>query len=363
MKILYIVIGDLSIVDNGAGVRPNCMLNAFIKRKHEIYVLSGSQNLNMRKSRAEEIRKAKKWVTENSPDLCYIESSTYPIIHHCDYSMIRFLKRRKIPIGYFYRDIYRILPNIVQKKRSGIKNRVKDLFLSLLQKYTDFQLKNADIVYFPGKRFTDYFSYRRMELLPPAGEIKVNSAGRKITNTCIYVGGVSSFYGFPLLMETFKILNAKETKYKLILVCRENEFRTNYQEDSIPDWLEVHHVSGRDLEPLYERADIGLLALKYNVYSHLCIGIKLFQYVGYGLPVLSTNVHTMGNIIRENCFGKTCDDNPEDYARAITEMLSNRDSLDKYRVSMMKSMEDRHLWVHRVDKIVEDLAPIKKNNR
>ena len=360
MKILYIVIGDLNIVDSGARVRPNCMLNALLARNHEVYVLSGSQNINMRKLRHEQVVKAKQWVKENSPDICYIESSTYPIIHHCDYSMIRFLKRRGIPTAYFYRDIYRILPNVVQKKRSGIKNKIKDVFLNLLQRYTDYQLKKTDIVYFPSIRFTDYFSYKRMELLPPAGEIKINSIGRELTKTCIYVGGVSDFYGFSLLMDAFKILNASENKYKLILVCREAEFLNMYKDEVIPEWLEVHHVSGKALEPLYEKADIGLLTLRYNVYSHLCIGIKLFQYIGYGLPVLSTNVYTMGNIIRENGFGKTCEDNPEDYAKAISEMLSNKTALDDYRKSMLKSMEERHLWVHRVDKIISDLAPLKK---
>ena len=214
-------------------------------------------------------------------------------------------------------------------------------------------------MYFPSVRFTDYFSYKRMELLPPAGEIKVNSIGRELTKTCIYVGGVTDFYGFPLLMDAFRILNANDIKYKLILVCRETEFRNIYKDKEIPDWLEVHHVSGKALEPLYEKADIGLLALRYNVYSNLCIGIKLFQYIGYGLPVLSTNVYTMGNIIRENGFGMTCEDNPEDYAKAIETMLANRETLDGYRTSMKKNMEERHLWVHRVDKIVSDLTCTK----
>ena len=130
MKILYIVLGDLNRVDSGSGVRPNCMLNALLERNHEVYVLSGSQNINMRKTRSEQVRKAKQWVKDNSPDLCYIESSTYPIIHHCDYSMIRFLKRRGIPTSYFYRDIYRIVPTVVNNKRAGIKSRLKDTFLN-----------------------------------------------------------------------------------------------------------------------------------------------------------------------------------------------------------------------------------------
>lgn len=357
MKVLYIVLGDLSRKDSGSGVRPNCMLKALTDRGHELYVLSGSQNLDKGALRRSEVKKAKQWVKDNNPDLCYVESSTYPILHHCDYSMLRFLKRRGIPTAYFYRDIYRIIPNVVQQKRSGFKNRLKDGMLGLLQKHTDAELSKLDVVYFPSVKFTDYFSYRRMELLPPAGEVKVSSVGRELTNTCIYVGGVSDFYGFPLMMEAFRILNRNGIKYRLILVCREAEYRKAYGDTEMPPWLEVHHVSGEALEPLYEKADLGLLALRYNEYSHLCIGIKLFQYVGYGLPVVSTNVYTMGNIIRENGFGLTCEDDPESYAEAVRTMLSSREKLDEYRSAMQKSMTERHLWVHRVDKIVSDLCP------
>lgn len=354
MKVLYIVLGDLNRKDSGSGVRPNCMLRAFQERGHELYVLSGSQNIGDGTIRREAVKKAKEWVEANRPDFCYIESSTYPIMHSCDYGMIRYLHRKKIPTSYFYRDIYRILPNLVNK-RAGLKNRVKDYFLGLLQKYTDHMLRRVDVVYFPSDRFTRYFNYKRMELLPPAGEV-MPVQEHPVTNTCIYVGGVSDFYGFPLMMEAFRILNADGIKYRLILVCREKEYRAAYGGQTVPEWLEVHHVSGKDLEPLYARADLGLLALRYNEYSHLCIGIKLFQYVGYGLPVLSTNVYTMAKIIRENDFGEVAEENAEDYAAAIQRMLGDREKLGEYRRAMRKNMEEKHLWVHRVDKIVADMT-------
>ena len=124
MKVLYIVLNDLSRKDSGSGIRPNCMLEAFRARGHELYVLSGSQNIKDGKTRREAVRKAKQWVEENNPDFCYIESSTYPIIHSCDYSMIRYLAKKKIPSSYFYRDIYRVFPELFQT-RKGVANEIK----------------------------------------------------------------------------------------------------------------------------------------------------------------------------------------------------------------------------------------------
>ena len=79
-------------------------------------------------------------------------------------------------------------------------------------------------------------------------------------------------------------------------------------------------------------------------------------YVGYGLPVLSTNVYTMAKIIRENDFGEVAEENAEDYAAAIQRMLGDREKLGEYRRAMRKNMEEKHLWVHRVDKIVADMT-------
>ena len=359
MKVLYIVLNDLGRKDSGSGVRPNCMLEAFRERGHEVYILSGSQNIKQGKIRRKAVAQAKKWVQENNPDFCYIESSTYPILHGCDYDMIRYLAKKKIPTSYFYRDIYRILP-IQETPKKGLANRIKDFTLGLLQKYTDHILHKVDVVYFPSERFTKYFRYKRMELLPPAGQICFPETFAD-TNTCLYCGGVSDFYGFPLMMEAFGLLNKEELRYKLILVCREKEFQKAWGDKDLPAWLEVHHVSGDALVELYRQSDIGLLALHNTEYANLCIGIKLFQYVGYGLPVVSTDVYTMGKIIRENGFGEVAQETPEAYAAAIENMLSNRDKLNGYRKTMRESMETKHLWVHRIDKIVEDMMEVNRN--
>ena len=221
-------------------------------------------------------------------------------------------------------------------------------------------LHKIDVVYFPAQGYAEGFNYKRIEMLPPAGQICFPEKFAD-SNTCIYVGGITDLYGFPLMMDAFRILNKDGIRYKLILVCREAEFKQFYAEKDVPEWLEVHHVSGNDLIPLYHRADLGLLALRYNEYAHLQVGIKLFQYVGYGLPVLSTNVKTMARIISENGFGEVAEENAEDYAAAIERMLGDRERLNGYRRTMKKNMEEKHLWVHRIDKIVADMMEVKRN--
>lgn len=355
MKVLYVVIGDLGRRDSGSGLRPDCMYYAFLERGHTVYTLSGHAGRREEKLRAAEVKKAICWVEENDPDLCYIESSTYPMLHSCDYRLIRYLHKKKVPTAYFYRDFYRMFPDLFPR-RKGLGNQVKETYLDLMQKKTDRILELVDIVYFPSEVCFQYFSYQRPKTLPPAGEEKF-IAPHENGKTCIYAGGCSEFYGFTLMMDAFRILNSGKETYRLILVCREQEYQQVKPHGDTPEWLEVHHVSGEALEKLYQKADIGLITLTQNAYSDLAVGTKLFQYLSYGLPVLATNTQAMASIILENGFGTVAPFEPEGFASTVQTMLDEEERLREYRTNILKNMKHKHLWVHRVDQIVRDLLP------
>lgn len=354
MKVLYITIGELGDLSAGSGLRPSCMYRAFLDRGHEVYVLSGHEGRNESGQRAEDVKKAKAWVEANQPDLCYIESSTYPMLHSCDYGMIRFLHKKKIPTGYFYRDFNRRFPTLFPR-RSGVSGWLKEIYLDLMQWRTDRILKLLNTVYFPSEQCFPYFQYRNMKALPPAGE-RTFLPSHENSHTCIYVGGISERYGLQLLLDSFRLLNGEGNDYHLILVCRESEFKNASVPNPLPAWLEVRHTSGDDLVRSYEQADLGLIALEPNEYAQFAVCIKLFQYLSYGIPVLSTDVAAMREIIQKNHFGKVAPYDAEAYAQAIRDLLGNHEQMEFYRASIEKNMVDHNLWVHRVDQIVEDLV-------
>ena len=64
----------------------------------------------------------------------------------------------------------------------------------------------------------------------------------------------------------------------------------------------------------------------------------------------------MGKIIRENGFGELAEPAPESYAAAIRAMLDDDEKLKGFRPVIRDGLLSKHLWVHRVDKIVQDLA-------
>ena len=359
-RLLYIVHGNIGQVTSGSGVRPTAMYRAFLERGWEVHLLSGYCGRGEGKQRKAEVRKAVAWMRENRPAFCYIESSTYPIMYHCDYALIRLLRREGIPTAYFYRDCYRRFPKLFPR-RKGFVNRLKETWLDILQWRTDRVLRNVDIVYFPSEGTFQYFSFRDMRSLPPAGELSGVSPDAAFPpegpRASIYVGGVSVNYNYDtrMLLEAYSILNRDGAHYPLILVCREGEFENAFPDYEIPPWLELRHASGKDLEPLYAKASLGLLVSFRTEYSKMAVAVKLFQYVGYGLPVLFTDDEAMKKLIDENGFGRTAPHDAAAFAAAAKALLDDTEALRRFRQSALKSLTEKHLWVHRVDQIAADL--------
>lgn len=353
MLILYITYVDINSGTSGSSVRPQKMYKAFLDEGHEVKLLSGTQQRWNRETRTAAVKEVSRWLDKNRPNLCYIESPAYPIVFSCDITLIRKIHRMGIPIGYFYRDFYWKFPELYPR-RKDIAGRVKDVWLDMLQRRTDNVLRYADIVYFPSAECTKYFRYKDMRPLPPAGEDHL-SARCPERKTCIYVGGLNGGYGVVMLLEAFERLNARTNAYKLTLVCREAEwaaFQSPYRD---APWLEVHHTSGEGLEPLYARAAVSVIPVCPTPYTHFAVNVKLFDYLGHGLPVIVTDARAISAIVRENGIGLVVPYEAEALANALQSIMDNPGKRKEYEKQCIEALRNGNLWVHRVRQIVSDL--------
>ena len=355
MLILYITYVDMESGVSGSAVRPKKMYRAFLEEGHEVKLLSGSQERWDREKRAAAVCEIRRWLKENKPDVCYIESPSTPITFGFDAALIRDIHRMGIPVGYFYRDFYWRFPELYPR-RTDFVGRLKDLWMDVLQKRTDDVLRCADIVYFPSEGCKQYFSYKDMRLLPPAGE-EQDPERRPEERTCIYVGGIGGDYGGAMMLKAFRRLNAGEKRYPLLLVCREKEwnaFRSAWENEP---WLEVHHTSGDGLPPLYARAEAALMPIEKNPYTDLSVNVKIFEYMSFGLPIVSTNVEAVARIVEDNRIGVSArDDSEEAFAAAVGKLFADRSALLEYGRNGLEALKEKHLWVHRARQAVSELG-------
>lgn len=355
MLILYITYVDINSAASGSSVRPQKMYKAFLDEGHKVKLLMGSQNRIDWPRRKKAIREVMEWLDTNTPDLCYIESPVYPIILPEDYRLIRKVHRMGVPIGYFYRDCQRRFPELFPR-RSGLVGAVKERYLDWMQKRTDDMIRLVDIVYFPTKRVSELFDYDDMRTLPPGGENRItHSAPEK--NTCIYVGGIVKTYGGTLLLDAFEQLNCGEETYHLILVCRKNEWAMLEHPSKNAPWLEVHHVSANELEPLYQRAGVAMAVYNGGAYADLAISVKLFEYLGYRLPIVVCGSKSMERMIEEGGFGRRAECTPESIAEEVKCVLAHRNT---YAEKAEEALLRDGLWTHRVEQVVQELSEKKK---
>ena len=355
MRILYINYVDGVKLLSGSSVRPAKMLKAFKDLNYEVVILSGNQ---FDKNRKQKIKKIEREIELNKPDLCYIESPTYPIVKHSDRALIRKIHSKKIPMAYFYRDFYRKFPNQFPRK-TGFIGHLKDYGLDLLQYLTDRVLRNCDIVYFPSMEAAKLFDYKDKRALPPAGEDHL-AEEKERTHVGIYVGGVVGHYDATLLLDSCQILHRQDESFKLILVCRKDEWEQVDHPCKNVEWLEVHHASGKELEPLYRRASVAFVMPRKDIpYNEFAVSVKTFEYISYGLPVVAVNCKALSDVVEGENIGIVVKPNAADVCNAVKKILSSDETYSEFCDKIKEALLKRNLWIHRVNTIVRDLLPKK----
>lgn len=341
---------------SGSSVRPYKILEAMKDEGHEVLLLSGDQT---GKNRNRSVKEIWSQIHNNKPDICYIESPVYPIMKHSDRKLIKYIHNLNIPIGYFYRDFYRKFPEQFphKKRRFG---KIKDAYLDYLQNATDKVLNFCDIVYFPSLKCSELFHYSDMRALPPACSPNYHAGIKSINFTCIYVGGILNQYDGRLLLDSFHELYKMDRRYHLIMICRETEWNSLQHKLKDAPWLEVHHVSGEDLKPFYQRACLGVVIPNTKMlYNTFLVSVKLFEYIGEGLPVVSVNGSAMKEIIENDKIGITCESDPKQMAFAINSIMTNNNKYKEFQKQVVNVSQNKHTWQSRVRTIIRDLESYK----
>ena len=353
MLVLYISYVDFQPTQSGSATRPQKMYRAFLEEGHEVKLLAVSQNRDHLKRRKQAVKELYAWLEDHTPDLCYIESPVYPILWEFDRKLIRDIHKKGIPTAYFTRDCYDRFPEMFPGRRD-LPGKVKDAWLRRQRVLTEKTLMCVDVNYFPVMEMAQFYPYPDKRALPPGAEDRLADSHPQ-PNRLVYVGGIVNQYGGEALLRAFRILNEGEETYTLTLVCRESEWAQIPDELKGAPWLDLHHTSGDALIPLLGAASAGLI-IGINDYWDYTVPIKLYEYMGYGLPVVYFHNRPTDRFM-ENCpMGVGADKTPEAFAEAIRSLLADPERWESCRRNAVSALKDGNLWIHRVRQIVRDLS-------
>jgi len=351
--------------NSGSSVRPLKMLKAFreFTNKNDLELI---EIYGISKERKMKIKEFKSNTNPNDVLFCYMENSTLPVwLTDKDHlprtpllenDFLRYLKKSNIPIGLFYRDIYWKFDDIYPLKgyKRSIMRKIYQAELLLYKKYvTHFFLPSMEM-----NKYTN-FPIERMSSLPPGGENLLEYQNNKQNNilNIIYVGAISESQGLTDMLQATEDIYRVNNNVKLHLVCREDEFKQYievFSNKSEKPWLIVYHAFGDQLQSIYNLADVAIIPRRKNIYHDFAVPVKLFEYISYGLPIISTNCDAQAKIIEKHELGIIVKDNVESLKESIT-YFQNVENRKHHSEKVKEALENSQLWIHRVEEISNKL--------
>jgi len=328
------------------------MIDAFKQLGYSVDTVTG--DAKERRQRIKEIRNHNR-----KYKFCYSEPTTWPLHPLVDYRLYWYLRRNDIRTGIFYRDIYWQFPELFDY--TGLK------YWELQARYRlDLAVisRVANQMYVPSASFGEQLNLDvPMTHLPPGGVDRTSTTdSMSRLQRVIYVGGISERYGSVLLSKSLEDV-AESEEIVLDLVCREEGFQSLSKEvrnrfDS--DWVNVHHVHGEELEQFYQRADAGIIPLQLTKYNNMSVPVKLFEYLSYGLPIVTTNLDEVASFVKDSGCGIVCKANYEEMARALASLSSDEQLYQQKKKNAVRAVQQNR-WVDRAEQVASDLTNSRRS--
>ena len=344
----------------GSGVRPAQMLKAFEESEYEVDVVSGYGA--ERKSKINEIkRKIRKGYKY---DFIYSESLTMPTllserkhipIHpFLDFSFFRFCKKQGIKIGLFYRDIYWKFPIYRSSTKKWVPYVSIPFFKYDLHKYKQL----LDVLYVPSKKFMEYVNIEiNWKILPSGGAYSIERNDTVINNdknqiNIFYVGGIVGNNDITGLIEVISQLQ----EVKLIVCCTEEEWNKNKLKFiPLSDNIVVVHARGEGLKEYYSQATVACMYYENSKYRDMALPVKLFEYIGYGKPIITNSKTAAAEYILENDIGWEVDYGSGELQKLLNRLAENPEEIEEKKQNVCK-LAMVNTWKDRVSEVINDLT-------
>lgn len=342
---------------SASGIRPFLMRKAFEAIGYRVLEVSGSHP-----ERRDAMRRIRREIADGLVvSFVYSEAATTPTglgepvtaatSVTRDIRFLRFCRRRNIPVGLFYRDIYWQFDEYAQ--------RVKQPYLGLLRWRYRADLRgyrtSLTRVYLPSMRMAEYLPAvlrSRAKALPPGLQIR-DGGTPDGAPSLLFVGGLGAYYrmheaarGVALASNARLTICAPAAQWDAV--------RSEY-EPYINDRIRVVHESGDGLAPLFAEATIGSLFLEPVEYRQFAAPMKMYEYLGYGKPIIATEGTLAGEFVETQGIGWTIPYEAEALGRLLNRLESQPEESAE-RAERARRVRQQHTWEARAREVAEDLT-------
>lgn len=347
---------------SASGIRPLRMLEAFDELGFNVDLVAGS-SAERKRGIARIQRKVRQGVRY---EFVYAESSTMPTAltdpHHLplrpfmDWRFFEWCKAHSIPVGLFYRDVY------WRFESYGVHLNAIKKALAIVAYRFDLWVYQRTLrkLYLPSMEMGRYIPSvhaSRFEALPPGHASPSISPVESVPSSgpplkLFYVGGMSSHYQ---LHELFKAVR-ELPQVELTICTRQTEWQEVKHEyaDLTPN-IKVIHEAGTAMESHLVDSHVAVLFVRPQEYREFAAPMKLYEYLGYGKPILATEGTLAGRFVRENGIGWAIPYRKHSVQQLLSQLVVNPAALDEFRGRLTK-ISKQHSWRARAEQVVAGLS-------
>lgn len=345
---------------SGSQVRPYKMLEAFKNLGATVVEVTGDAS-----TRLAIMTGIRKRISDGERfDFLYSENLTIPFpmsenhrlpLHPLlDHRFLKYCNDNGIPVSMFNRDVHWRDRSYSEKLPWWVR-----MFTIPLYWYDWWwHTKYLNTLYLPSEAmgtalpWMDRFT--NVRYLPPGTEIASNSALPKSTGKLklFYVGGIA-----PPTYDLRPLLTAiLETRVSvsLTICCRKNEWDkvSHLYSPFITEKVNVLHRSGSELVPLYSESDLFTVVRSQGSYLDYSVPIKIYEAIGFGLPILCTPGGETARIVSSEGLGWVMSAN--EIADFLEELTQSPEMLQKKREDI-KALQQQHTWTSRAAQVCDEM--------
>lgn len=346
----------------GSELRPANMLKAFIKLGFEVEVVVGD---SMQRKKA--IKKIRHMINIGIIfDFLYAESTNLTVLlsdsHHfpirpfLDYSFFRFLNKNKIPIGFFYRDLYWRFKEL--RPKSSIIFLFKHFFY-WIEWYGI--VKTVDHLFLPTYSISKYlpssWPEEHLSALYPGFDSELQKTkvinNKKEPLNLLYVGGVKPpYYDLSPLFHLMDEL----LELKLTVITRKHEwdiYKSYYTKYNFKN-IDIAYANNKEIANFYQTADLVLDIREPIGYLKTAMPIKIIESIGFELPVLLMHGTESAQFVYKENSGWVVSKYED--AKKLLKKLDQQRELIENKINKIKKIKNDHTWEKRAIQVAMTLV-------
>lgn len=358
---------------SGSQVRPIKMLEAFRSLGYDVYEITGTLN-----QRVQRISKLMEDLSRHHPPsyrFFYGESITAPPFVRDktlsigqalkDMSIFNRLYEQKIPLGLFYRDVHWKFDQYRNNVRLDKRLLSIPFFYYELYIYSRF----LDYLFLPSiemLKVIPFFEDKTHVIPLPPGCDNIQNTIERLNNRpsdssqaslrLLYVGGI-----IPPMYDIRPVLDIvrRKTNIQLTISCRRQEWNSwkNLYESFLTPNIQIVHASEPELRSLYYQSDISLLFYAPHEYRRLAIPLKLFESLGYGVPMIASGDTEAAKFIQAECIGWVASSSDE-LGNLLTYLANNSAQIKTMRKNVYRVCA-QHTWRQRAQQVADLLLRVQ----